>query len=137
MKKRAKHDNTLLFREIQTFNFLLFRVWIQNHLREWYFAPLKRIFGVWYKCSQNFFNIKFDDNFYQAFHLCNNLKSFSMRYYFSVKLFLLNTPSLAFKVWWITDWLSQRAFISDIPSQMHPSPITLWQVISICTFNRK
>ena len=31
----------------------------------------------------------------------------------------------------LTDTASIHAFISDIPSQMHPSPITLWQVILI------
>ena len=58
-----------------------------------------------------------------------------MKYHFSIKLFLLNTPLLAFKTWWITDWSTDaaktHAFISNIPSQMHLSPMTLWQVILI------
>ena len=32
----------------------------------------------------------------------------------------------------LTDTASIYAFISDIPNQMHPPPITLWQVILIC-----
>ena len=51
-----------------------------------------------------------------------------MKHYFSIKHFLLNTSSLfwtAFKTWLNTDWLTQQAFISDIPSsQMHSSPTT-------------
>ena len=35
----------------------------------------------------------------------------------------------------MTDWTDNTAsiyaFISDIPSQMHPSPIIMWQVILI------
>ena len=60
--------------------------------------------------------------------------------YIFIKLFLLNTPSLAWWItnWWITNWLtgtaSIHAFIGDIPSQMHPSAITLWQVILIFMF---
>ena len=44
------------------------------------------------------------------------------------KYLLLNTLSLTvFKIH--TDWLTQQAFISNIPSQMHPSPTTLWVVL--------
>ena len=32
---------------------------------------------------------------------------------------------------WTDDTASIHAFISDIPSQMHPSPIIMWQVILI------
>ena len=31
----------------------------------------------------------------------------------------------------MTDWLTQKVFISDISSQKHPLPITLWWVILI------
>ena len=32
---------------------------------------------------------------------------------------------------WTDDTASIYAFISDIPSQMHPSPVIMWQVILI------
>ena len=32
---------------------------------------------------------------------------------------------------WLTDTAGIHAFISDIPSQIHPFPVTLWQVILI------
>ena len=58
----------------------------------------------------------------------------SMKYYFSIQPVHLNKhtmitslSSLAFKTWRMT----QHAFISDIPSQMHPYHITLVQVILI------
>ena len=47
---------------------------------------------------------------------------------FSIKLFLLNTPMMND---WLTDMAGIHAFTSDIPSQIHPSPVTLWQVILI------
>ena len=47
-----------------------------------------------------------------------------------IKPFILKVLSLdAFKTWWNSDGLSYQAFINDIPSQMHPSPITLWWFI--------
>ena len=56
-----------------------------------------------------------------------------MKYYLSIKLFLSHkTSSLtAFKTRWNIDWLTQQAFISDIPSQVHPSHKTRWKVILI------
>ena len=94
--------------------------------------PLKRMFG--------------DRNVHKTFSALNltiicikpftsNNTTFSsillkcwMKHYFSIKHCLLNTSSLfrtAFKTWLNTDWLTQQAFISDIPSsQMHSSPTT-------------
>ena len=41
----------------------------------------------------------------------------------------------------IVHWLNPQSFMRDIPSQMHPSPITLWWIIYnfhvIFTFNKK
>ena len=50
-----------------------------------------------------------------------------MKYHLSIKHSLSNTILMtAFKIWKSTDWLK-----SDIPSQNHPSHITLWWVILI------
>ena len=62
-----------------------------------------------------------------------------MKHYFSIKHFFKKTPSLAaLKTWkntdWLTDWLTQQAFINDIPSQMHSSPRTLWWIVLILLF---
>ena len=116
--------------------------------RNQYFMSLKRMFG--------------DRNVHKTFSALNltiicikpftsNNTTFSsillkcwMKHYFSIKHCLLNTSSLfwtAFKTWLNTDWLTQQAFISDIPSsQMHSSPTTDNSVSSfnfyvICTFN--
>ena len=59
---------------------------------------------ICYKCPQNFFSPKFDDNLYQVLQ---NLMNQSL------------TDS------------DQPAFISDIRYEMHPSPVTLWEVILI------
>ena len=37
----------------------------------------------------------------------------------------------ALKTWLNNDWLTQQAFMSDVPSQMHPFSINLWRVILI------
>ena len=34
-----------------------------------YFVRLKKMFGAWRKCAQHFFNIEFNNVFYQVFHL--------------------------------------------------------------------
>ena len=63
----------------------------------------------------------------KPFTCSNNLFSllFKMKYYFPTCS--LNASLTAFKTW--QHWLTQQAFMSDIPSQKHPSPISLWQNI--------
>ena len=60
---------------------------------------------------------------------------FYMKYYFSTVS--LNTTTIKWEQLHLkldrtlTDWLTQQAFMGDIPSQIHPFPITLWRVILI------
>ena len=61
-----------------------------------------------------------------------------MKYYFSIESFIVNTPLLRLR---LEHRLNDAASIySGIPSQMHPSPITLvvsyFNYYIICTFNR-
>ena len=57
-----------------------------------------------------------------------------IKYYFSIKHFLLNTsshPLAALKSWCNTKWLIHQTFVNAILSQMHPYPLTLWRAFLI------
>ena len=87
------------------------------------FFTLKSMFGAWYKCAQNFLALNLTIIFIKPF--TDNHVPSSMKYYFSIKLFLWNTSPLAYKTWCITDLLIQQLFVSYISLQMQPSPVTL------------
>ena len=61
-------------------------------------------------------NFVHDTNLHKIFikpfnYLITQLLSFFSEILFFLKRFLLNTPLLTFKTWWITDWLTQIAFM--------------------------
>ena len=125
----------------------LFRVLLlQSRLCAHYFEPLIKMFGAW--------NPRRDTNLHKIFSALNLaiifIKPFTciimpLLSFFNKILFVHLTFSFKhvhhywhlLKTWCITmtDWTddtaSTHAFISDIPSQMHPSPIIMWQVILI------
>ena len=87
---------------------------------------LKRMFGAWYNVDKIFSALNLTIIFIKpSLSLeVTQSSSFSNEIYFSIKLFLLKTLTII--DWWVNDWLTQQTFISDISSQIHPSPITLY-----------
>ena len=64
-------------------------------------VPLKMMLGTWYHMNLTTFHLQ-----------QHNLYPSSMKYYFSIDLFLWNVPSVAFKTWLngsLTDWLSKHS----------------------------
>ena len=72
------------------------------------FVLLKKMFGAWHKCVQNFFSPELESNFYQVFYLYNNATFILFQWnIFSPLNFFYQTHHDG----WLTDWHSRYSCI--------------------------